>query len=154
MGSVAVRLATAEDAPTVARLLHEFNAEYEDRTPGVEALTRHYRELLQAGELSVLLAGAGPDGFSQYRLKGSHYTGLPDAYVEELYVIPGKRGQGIGRALLEATVAAARQAGATHIELATGEDDAAARSLYESSGFTNREGGPDGPRMLYYEREL
>ena len=49
---------------------------------------------------------------------------------------------------------AAREAGATHIELNTGETDVEARSLYESSGFTNREGRPDGPRMLYYEREL
>jgi hypothetical protein len=28
----------------------------------------------------------------------------------------------------------------------------AARALYESAGFTNRERGPQGPRMLYYER--
>jgi hypothetical protein len=49
---------------------------------------------------------------------------------------------------------AARGALATHVELTTGEDDVEARSLYESSGFTNREGGPDGPRMLYYERDL
>ena len=26
--------------------------------------------------------------------------------------------------------------------------------LYESSGFINREGGPDGPVMFFYEREL
>jgi ribosomal protein S18 acetylase RimI-like enzyme len=48
----------------------------------------------------------------------------------------------------------ARERGAAHIDLATSEDDAAARALYESAGFTNREGGPDGPRMLYYERDL
>jgi hypothetical protein len=49
---------------------------------------------------------------------------------------------------------AARNAGAAHIELTTGEEDVEARALYESSGFSNREGGPDGPRMLFYEREL
>jgi hypothetical protein len=32
--------------------------------------------------------------------------------------------------------------------------DTAARALYESAGFTNREGSEDGPRMLYYERDL
>ena len=47
-----------------------------------------------------------------------------------------------------------RAAGATVIELNTGEDDVAARALYESLGFSNREGDPDGPRMLFYEREL
>ena len=49
---------------------------------------------------------------------------------------------------------AAREAGAPHVELTTGEDDTEARGLYESAGFTNREGPPDGPRMLYYERDL
>jgi ribosomal protein S18 acetylase RimI-like enzyme len=151
---VQIRLAVPADAADLGRLLHDFNSEYEEPSPGAEELTGHYRELLAAEEMVVLLAGPGPDGFSQFRLRRSHYTGLPDAHVEELYVVPGHRGQGIGRTLLEATMEAAREAGATHIELTTGETDTEARSLYESSGFTNREGSPQGPRMLYYEREL
>ena len=39
-------------------------------------------------------------------------------------------------------------------DIATSVDDTAARGLYESAGFTNREGRPDGPAMLFYEREL
>ena len=69
-------------------------------------------------------------------------------------MVPLLRGQGIGRALLEAAMNAARGEGATHMELGTSETDTAARGLYESSGFTNREGKPDGPVMLFYEREL
>ncbi len=48
----------------------------------------------------------------------------------------------------------ARAAGASFIDLGTSEDDVAARGLYESAGFTNREGKPDGPVMYVYEREL
>ena len=48
----------------------------------------------------------------------------------------------------------ARERGAVHIDLTTSVDDTAAIGLYESSGFTNREGDPDGPSMIYYEREL
>jgi ribosomal protein S18 acetylase RimI-like enzyme len=48
----------------------------------------------------------------------------------------------------------ARERGAAHIDLGTSEAEAAARALYESAGFTNREGGPGGPAMLYYERDL
>jgi ribosomal protein S18 acetylase RimI-like enzyme len=48
----------------------------------------------------------------------------------------------------------ARERGALHIDLGTSETDVAARALYQSAGFTNREGGPDGPAMLYYERDL
>jgi hypothetical protein len=40
------------------------------------------------------------------------------------------------------------------MDLGTSEDDVAARALYESLGFTNREGGPDGPISYFYEREL
>ena len=66
---------------------------------------------------------------------------------------PDLRGQGIGRALLEGAMDAAREAGAVRIDLGTSVDDTAAIGLYESSGFTNREGEPDGPRMLFYERD-
>ena len=48
----------------------------------------------------------------------------------------------------------ARERGAARIDLNTSVVDVAARALYESAGFTNREGGPKGPRMLYYKRDL
>jgi ribosomal protein S18 acetylase RimI-like enzyme len=138
----------------VARLLHDFNTEFGEPTPGVAVLAERLEELLGDGTIQVLLAGAGPDGFSQFRFLRSVWGGGLGVYLEELYVVPGRRGEGIGRALLEATMEAAREGGADHIDLNTGETDAAARALYESAGFTNREGGPDGPRMLYYERDL
>ncbi len=150
----AVRLAGPADAGQVASLLHRFNSEYEEWTPGVEPLTGHARDLLEAGEITVLLAGAGPDGFCLVRFHNSIYDGRPDAYVQELYVVPDSRGRGLGRALLEGAMESAREAGANHIDLTTGEGDAEALSLYESTGFTNREGGPEGPRMLYLERDL
>ena len=151
---ISIRRAAPEDAAVVARLLHDFNEEYDEPSPGVEALTRYSRQLLEEGEMDVLLAGDGPDGISLLRLRPSVWTGKPEAYLQELYVVPPLRGGGIGRALLEATIALAREAGATGIDLNTGETDTAARGLYESAGFTNREGSPDGPPMLFYEREI
>ncbi len=153
-GSPAVRLATPEDAGHVGRLLHEFNSEYEEWTPGAEVLAGHARSLLEGGEITVLLGGEGPDGFCLLRYHRSIYNGEPDAYIQELYVVPDRRGHGLGRALLDAALAAAREAGATHVDLNTSTDDREARSLYESSGFTNLEGGEGGPSMLYYERDL
>jgi ribosomal protein S18 acetylase RimI-like enzyme len=151
---IEVRRAGLEDAPEIARLLHDFNAEFEEPSPGVGALTEYSRRLLEAGEMTVLLAGEGPDGIALVRFRPSVWTGEPEAHLQELYVVPALRGRGIGRALLEATIAAARAAGATGIDLNTGETDTAARALYESTGFTNREGSPDGPSMLFYEREI
>ena len=154
MASPAIRRGGPDDAPEVARLLHDFNTEFDEPTPGVEALTERARELLGDGEMTVLLGGEGPAGIAVLRFRPSIWTRTLDAYLEELYVAPGRRGQGIGRALLEAALEVARESGAEHIDLTTSTDDTAALGLYESSGFTNREGRPDGPTMLYYEREL
>lgn len=152
--TMCVRRATPEDAPAVARLLHDFNTEYDDFTPGVEVLTENARTMIAQGDMIVLLAGDGPDALAELRFRKSVWTGQPDCYLEELYVAPGLRGRGIGRKLLRKAMDVARAEGATHIELGTSEDDRAARALYESEGFTNREGKPDGPVMYYYEREL
>jgi ribosomal protein S18 acetylase RimI-like enzyme len=149
-----VRQATAEDAAEIARLLHDFNLEYSEPTPEVRTLTDTVRRLLEDGEIVVMLAGAAPDGLSLFRFSPALWAEGPETYLQELYVVPDLRGRGIGRRLLEETIEFARAAGATGIDLNTGETDTAARNLYESMGFTNKEGGPDGPSMLFYEREI
>ena len=149
-----IRRATPADAATVARLLHDFNTEFDESPPPVEVLAGRVRELIAGGVIVALLAGEGPDGIAQFRFLRSVWSEGLDLYLEELYVVPGRRGEGIGRALLEATMASGREAGASRIDLNTGETDTAARALYESAGFTNREGGEDGPSMLYYEKDL
>jgi ribosomal protein S18 acetylase RimI-like enzyme len=148
-----IRRATPADARDIARLLHDFNVEYEDPTPPVPELASHCERLLREGAMTVLLAGDGPDGLSLLRLRPSPWTAAEEAYLQELYVVPARRREGIGEALLEATIAAAREAGATSLDLNTGETDTGARALYEKLGFTNEE-GPGGPRMLFYEREI
>jgi GNAT superfamily N-acetyltransferase len=151
---IQIREAGVGEAAVIARLLHDFNTEYEEPSPGIKALTEHSGQLLGADEMTVLLAGAGPDGISLLRFRPSVWTGEPEAHLQELYVVPPLRGRGIGRRLLEANIELARRRGATNLDLNTGETDAAARALYESMGFTNKEGGPEGPSMLFYEREI
>jgi hypothetical protein len=48
----------------------------------------------------------------------------------------------------------ARQAGASGVLLEVRASNVSARALYESLGFSNREGRPDGPISYFYEREL
>jgi ribosomal protein S18 acetylase RimI-like enzyme len=146
--------ARVEDAPFVARLLHDFNTEFGDPVPEVGLLAERVAEFIERDEAVFLLAGEGPDGVAELRFRPSIMTGALDAYLEELYVAPAKRGQGLGRALLDEAMETARRRGAARMEIGTSEGDAAARALYESAGFTNREGQPDGPVMLFYEREL
>lgn len=149
-----IRRAGQEDAGHLARLLHDFNTEFSEPTPPVEVLDERLKELLAANEITALRAGEPPFGMAIVRYRPSLWSRSLDAYLEELYIAPERRGHGSGRALMEAVMATVREAGAEHIELCTGETDTAARALYESMGFTNREGGPDGPMMLYYEFDL
>jgi len=153
---IPVRRATPSDAEPVAQLLHDFQLEFDEPSPGTELLAERYEKLIRNREMTVLLVGDGPDGFAQLRYRPWVYSAGKNAhaYLEELYVVPDRRGNGLGRALLEEAIEAARAEGATHMELGTSESDTAARGLYESAGFTNREGSPDGPVMLFYEREL
>ena len=148
---ITIRRAEAADAAAVARLLHDFNTEFGDPTPGVAALTERAGEMIAAEEMIVMLAGEGPEGLAQLRLRPSVWSGALDAYLEELYVAPAHRGRGIGRALLESVLEVARAQGATRIDLGTSETDTAAIGLYESCGFSNLE---HGAKMLFYERDL
>jgi ribosomal protein S18 acetylase RimI-like enzyme len=151
---LSVRRATASDTDAVGRLLHDFNTEFEDHTPGPHALAERARELLADGEITVLLAGDGPDGLAVLRFRPGLWSRALECYLAELYVVPDRRGRGLGRALMEAAIELARQEGADYMELGTSEDDVAARALYESLGFSNRGGKPDGPINYFYEREL
>jgi ribosomal protein S18 acetylase RimI-like enzyme len=151
---IQVRQAGVEDAADIARLLRDFNLEYDEPTPAVEELAERIARLLEEGEITVLLAGEGPDGLSLFRFRPGIWSPGDETYLQELYVVPQHRGRGIGRVLLEATIELARERGAAGIDLNTGESDTAARALYERMGFTNREGSPDGPSMLFYEREI
>jgi ribosomal protein S18 acetylase RimI-like enzyme len=151
----AVRRAELADAEAVGRLMHDFNAEFDEPTPGPERLAERIAELLAGGDTAILLAGTGPDGLAILRFRLAITTPGLECYLAELYVVPARRGHGLGRALMNAAIDEARARGADYMDLGTSEDDVAARALYESLGFVNREGGrPDGPISYYYEREL
>jgi ribosomal protein S18 acetylase RimI-like enzyme len=106
------------------------------------------------GEITVLLAGAGPDGLAVLRFRPAIWSEGLECYLAELYVVPEQRGRGLGRALMEAAIALARREGADTMDLGTADDDHAARALYESMGFNSTGGKPDGAVNYFYEREL
>ena len=149
-----VRRAGVEDAEAIGRMLHDFNSDYDDYTPGPDAMAKRIAELLESGDVTVLIGGAGPDGLALLRFRPSLWSESLDCYLEELYVRPEKRGQGLGQSLMEAAIETARAEGAGYMDLGTAETDTAARALYEKLGFSRTEGKPDGPVNYFYEREL
>jgi ribosomal protein S18 acetylase RimI-like enzyme len=149
-----IRVASPSDARQIGRLLDDFNREFGDRTPGVAQLAQRVEQLIDSGETSVLLAGEEPAGLAVLRFRQAIWSQGLECYLAELYVVPAMRGRGLGRALMQGAIDLARARGADYMELGTGEQDVAARALYESLGFSNREGKPEGPVNYYYEREL
>ena len=149
-----VRLADADDTAVVGRLLYDFNREFDEPAPAPAALAERLRQLMAGGETLVLLGGEGPEGLAVLRFRAAIWSSGLECYLAELYVRPASRGQGVGRALMEAAVREARLRGADTMDIGVDEPDLVARRLYESLGFTNRAGGPGGPLMYVYEREL
>jgi ribosomal protein S18 acetylase RimI-like enzyme len=142
------------DADAVGRLLHDFNREFDEPTPPPAALAQRVLELLDAGDTVFVLGGPGPDGVAVLRFRMAIWSSGLECYLAELYVVPDRRRRGLGRALMETAIRIARARGADSMDIGVDEPDEAARRLYESLGFTNRVGGPDGPVMYVYERDL
>ena len=78
-------------------------------------------------------------GIAHYLFHRSCWTIGNYCYLQDLFVAEEVRGQGAGRALIEAVEKQARTAGASRIYWLTKENNAAARVLYEKvaerSGF-------------------
>jgi ribosomal protein S18 acetylase RimI-like enzyme len=139
----------------IGELLHAFNEEFDDPSPGPEFVAARARNLIASDAATFLLVGDPPVGIAMVRFRETVWSDKLDAYLEEFYVAAEHRGQGLGRALLDRVLDFARERGASRIDLGTAVDDRAARALYESVGFTNFERPDDpGSRMLFYEREL
>jgi ribosomal protein S18 acetylase RimI-like enzyme len=146
-----------EGLAAAAQLLHDFNVEYDEPAPPPDELAARLAELLAGNHVTVLLARARDTGeaigVAVMRLQPSVWSTAQEAYLAELYVVPGKRGQGYGRELISEAMRIAREKGADYAFLVTSEDDLLAQRLYEAAGFRRTE-GDGGPVMLAYERDL
>jgi GNAT superfamily N-acetyltransferase len=78
-------------------------------------------------------------GLAHYLLHRSTIQIAPSYYLQDLFTSEAARGRGVGRALIEAVYARARQAGIARVYWQTHETNATAMVLYEKlaerSGF-------------------
>jgi GNAT superfamily N-acetyltransferase len=148
-----LRLAEPADAAEVAEMLHAFNVEFSTPTPGSAVLTERLRGLLPRDDFVVLLAGDPAVGLALLTFRPGVWDAGPVTVLEELYVRPDLRGQGIGHGLLDRAMAIARERGSATFEINVDEGDIDARRFYERHGFSNTEPG-ETERLLYYFRAL
>lgn len=77
-------------------------------------------------------------GFSSYALMNNFWQEGYIAYIHELIVDAGFRGQGVGSQLLAAVVADARMKGCKKVELDSAFHRGNAHKFYENRGFVRR----------------
>lgn len=152
-----VRLATSADAFVVGGLLFDFNTEFDTPTPTAADFGDRFTTLLARPDVFVVLAEdpatGDATGFGLLTLRPTPYGDGPLAQLEELYVVPPLRDQGIGTALLTRAVAEVEERGGIEVHINVDEVDVDTRRFYERHGFTNIQPGEDF-RMLCYLREL
>jgi len=108
--------------------------------PTDEEMSAGVARLLDDPDTEFLLAapedGAPPAGVAQLRFRYGVWRAGGDCLLEDLFVDPGARGAGLGRALIDATLDRARARGCRRVELDVNEANDTAIRLYESAGFS------------------
>ena len=148
-----VRVARAADSAAAARLLDDFNREFATPTPGPDVLQARLRRLLAGRDVVALLAGEPAVGIALLTLRPNVWYEGPVALLDELYVVPRRRGQGLGTSLLRAAEQVTRERAGELLEINVDAGDVDARRFYERHGYRNSEVGSD-EQLLYYFREL
>jgi ribosomal protein S18 acetylase RimI-like enzyme len=148
-----VRLAQPDDAPTVVRLLAGFRDWWGYAEPDEDSLRQTVERLLRDPATEFLLAGEPePQGVAQLRYRLAVWTGTEDCWLEDLFVSDQARGEGLGAALVEATLERAAARGCRRVELDVNEANAGALALYRRFGFSSWVDPPGGNNLLMRRR--
>jgi GNAT superfamily N-acetyltransferase len=136
MSTITTRRAGLADLDMLVPLFDGYRRFY-----GADSDPAAARRFLQArcehDESVIFAATMGARGLGMAQLYPSFSSvGLARIYIlNDLYVDPAARKQGVGARLLDAVTAFAAAAGAIRLELATATDNIAAQRLYEAVGW-------------------
>jgi ribosomal protein S18 acetylase RimI-like enzyme len=134
-------VAAPDEAGAVADLLAAFRDWWGSSNPDDASMRSTVERLLSDPATDYLLGAAQSDGVpvgvAQVRYRLSVWTGVEDAWIEDLYVRDTARGSGLGRALTELAFERARERGCQRIQLDVNIANEPARSLYPALGFSS-----------------
>jgi GNAT superfamily N-acetyltransferase len=108
---------------------------YEESVPPVVTQNTWARLLGEDQSLFGLIAedeGGRLIGFTNCVVHAGTWSKRDVCYLEDLFVADNSRGQGVGRALIEAVVAKSRAMGWQQVYWQTKVDNATARALYDA----------------------
>ncbi len=149
-----IRAATPEDIPAMVALLRQLFAIEDDFAFDAPVQARGLALVLATpGAAGFVAVQDGPEAGGQVRgmataqLLVSTARGGPVATIEDVVVDQAARGQGLGRALLEAATAWARAQGALRVQLLADRENAEALDFYDRLGFGRT-------RMVWLVRQI
>jgi GNAT superfamily N-acetyltransferase len=132
-----IRPAEAADVPLILAFIRGLAA-YEKLLPEVTATEEKLRATLfgprPAAECVLAFADGVPAGFALFFTNYSTFLAQPGLYLEDLFVAPEFRGQGIGQALLRHLARLANQRGCGRMEWSVLDWNQPAIDFYESLG--------------------
>jgi ribosomal protein S18 acetylase RimI-like enzyme len=152
-----IHSATPPDVPELAVLFDAYRVFYEAvSAPSETALFVHH--LIAAGNTRLFIAHPTIDGYTLGSGDALGFVHLmpsintvamrPIWLLEDLYVTPKARSQGVASALMQHAEIFARATGAERLTLATAHDNLRAQSLYKKLGYL-----PEN-HFLYFHRML
>jgi GNAT superfamily N-acetyltransferase len=134
-----VRLATLTDIDVLVRLMQQFAAE-EHTELSERSASRSLEAVLddmRLGQVWMIEQDGHPAGFVVLTVGFSLEFGGLRGFIEDFYVVPQYRRQGLGHAALEEVKQSCRRRGVRVLIVETGPGEAAALSAYRSAGFAD-----------------
>jgi GNAT superfamily N-acetyltransferase len=135
MNETNIRAAEARDLPPVVGLVRAL-ADFEKLEGPDEAAARRLADDFAAGRYSLLVADDGERivGYALYFFTYSTFLARPSLYLEDLFVHPGARGQGIGERFMRALAKEAVKRGCGRFEWTVLDWNVDAQKFYRRLG--------------------
>lgn len=159
--SLIVEMADYSDPLDAAAVVDLLDAYACDAMGGGEPLSTEVRARLVPGLLdtpgafSIIARLDGtPVGLANCFESFSTFAARPLVNIHDLVVLPGHRGHGIGRAIIEAIEAEALKRGACKMTLEVLSGNSRAQALYASCGFGNYQLDPEKGSAQFWQKSL
>jgi GNAT superfamily N-acetyltransferase len=133
---------TAEEFEQLLPLIAAYQRFYEVEEIREERNRAFFRRFLAPSEDGLLLGARSEGRLVGYACLYWHFSSTEaceSVLMNDLYVDEAARGQGVGRALIEASAEVARERGVPYVEWSTAPDNRTAQRLYDSTGAERSE---------------
>jgi GNAT superfamily N-acetyltransferase len=123
-------------------LIADYQRFYEAEQIDEERNRAFFRRFLAPSEVGMLLGARAEGDLLGYACLYWHFSStraVETVLMNDLFVGEAARGEGVGRALIEASAAVARERGAASLQWATAPTNERAQALYDSTGAERSE---------------